>query len=84
MNHRPNIKKLTEQWDSGRLRDCYCLVFSNVYGFRIVWNDEDGRPHGLKNDNYLLTGFFAVLAVYETEEQARSHFSDFIKWAETF
>lgn len=80
--NRANVDKLTKQWDSGLLKDCYCLVFSNVYGFRMIWNDEKGNPHTLKNNSNILQGYFVVLAVYETEEQARAHFDDFIKWVE--
>ena len=81
---RVDTKKLTERWDKGLLKDCYCLIFSDSYGFRIVWNDEKGFSHRLNKDKntILLNGFFIVLAVYETEEQAKKHFSDFIKWAD--
>ena len=82
--NRPNTDKLTNLWDRGELKDCYCLVFSHTWGFRIIWNDEDGKPHGLKDDANILQGYFIILAIYETEDQAKQHFNDFIKWAETF
>lgn len=81
---RANVEKLTKLWDSGSLKECYCLVFSPVYGFRIIWNDEDGIAHGLRNDSNILQNYFSVLAMYDTEEQAKNHLKDFIKWSETF
>ena len=78
--YRANVEKLTEQWDSRILKDCYCLIFSNVWGFRIIWNNEDGQPQSLDNNSKILQGYYVVLAVYETEEQAKQHFKDFIKW----
>ena len=80
--NRANVEKLTKQWDEGNIKDCYCLVFSYTWGFRIVWNDENGNPHNLNNNNEFLKGYFVVLAIYETEEQAKTHFNDFIKWAD--
>lgn len=78
---RANIKRLTEQWDLGILKDCYCLIFSDIWGFKIIWNNEDGQPQSLENDSKILQGDFVVLAIYETEDEARQHFEDFIKWA---
>lgn len=78
---RTDVERLTKQWDSGILKDCYCLVFSDVFGFKIIWNNEDGTPQSL-NGNEILQGYFVVLAVYETEDEAKSHFKDFIKWVE--
>lgn len=51
---RTNIKRLTEQWDLGILKDCYCLIFSDVWGFKIIWNNEDGQPQSLENDSKIL------------------------------
>lgn len=81
---RPNIDKLTKMWDSGLLKECYCLVFSHTWGFRIIWNDEEGNSHTLKDNSEILQGYFVVLAVYESEDQAKTHFYDFVKWAEIF
>lgn len=83
--YRADTKKLTQLWDKGSLKDCYCLIFSLLYGFRIVWNDENGLPHRLAekdSTSYVLSGFFVVLAVFESEEQARQHFSDYVKYAD--
>ncbi len=80
--NRANVDRLTKQWDSGNLKDCYCLVFSPVWGFRIVWNNEDGQARSLKGNSEILQSYFVVLAVYETEEQAKAHFEDFVKWVD--
>lgn len=81
--NRANVEKLTKLWDLGELKDCYCLIFSNLWGFKIIWNNEDGEPQLLKNDgSKILQGYFVVLAIYETEEQAKQHFQDFVKWSE--
>lgn len=78
--NRANIERLTKQWDAGILKNCYCLIFSNIYGFKIIWNNETGEAQNLKGDALILKGYFVVLAVYETEEQAKKHFNDFIKF----
>lgn len=78
---RTDVKRLTEQWDSSILKDCYCLIFSPVWGFKIIWNNEEGQPQSLESGSKILQGYFVVLAVYETEDEARQHFEDFIKWS---
>ena len=83
--YRADTKKLSDLWDKGNLKDCYCLLFSDLYGFRIIWNDENGNAHRLdkKDSNTLiLKSFFIVLAVYETEDEAKNHFNDFVKWTD--
>lgn len=84
MKFRPNIKKLTKQWDKGQLKDCYCLLFSNVWGFKIVWINEDGCTQCIEDGSTLMESYFVVLAVYETQEQAENHLKDFIKWSGIF
>ena len=82
---RPNIDRLTKQWDAGKLKDCYLLLFSNIYGFQIVWVNEDGKTCLLNDTNSsLIEGYFIPLAVFETEEQARQHLKDYVKWSEIF
>lgn len=79
---RTDVERLTKQWDSNMLKDCYCLIFSPVWGFKIIWNNEEGHPQSLEMlGSKILQGYFVVLAVYETEEQAKQHLKDFIKWS---
>lgn len=78
MNIRANVAKLTKMWDTYNLKDCYCLIFSPVWGFKIIWNDEDGQTHSLDDKGEVLTNYFVVLAIYETEEQAKKHFKDYV------
>lgn len=82
---RPNINRLTKQWDAGQLKNCYLLLFSHIYGFQIVWVNEDGKTCLLNDVNSsLIEGYFIPLAVFETEDQARQHLKDYVKWSEVF
>lgn len=82
---RPNIDKLTKQWDAGQLKDCYLLLFSNIFGFQIVWVNEDGITKCSKDsDATICQGYFSVLSVFETEDQAKNHLKDYVKWSEVF
>ena len=79
---RTNISKITKQWDNNELKDCYCLIYCNAFGLRIIWNNEDGVAKTLEGGDLIYKSYYNVLSVYETEKQAREHLSDFIKWAQ--
>lgn len=75
MNYRDSAK-LTKLWDGGKLKNCYILAFSGLFGFRIFWNNEEGLPQNLISGGQPLPKFWEVLRIFETEEQAK----EFLKY----